>query len=71
MMMNVWIRFLLVGMVGIGAVMAAEEAPDDSKYLYLSDQSADAVQEYTEAEGDFMASTQPRVVEFYSPFCVS
>jgi hypothetical protein len=69
MMMNVWIRFLLMG---IGAAMAAELPDDDSsKYLYLGDPNATAVKEYTEQEGNFMGSTHPRVVEFYSPFCVS
>jgi hypothetical protein len=71
MMMNVWFRFLLVC---IAAAMSAQAtAPDDdnSKYLYRGDPEAGAVQEYTVEEGDFIASTLPRVVEFYSPFCVS
>lgn len=68
MMMNVCFRFLLVG---IAAAMAAQGPDDNSKYLYRGDPEASAVQEYTELEGKFLASTQPRVVEFYSPFCVS
>jgi hypothetical protein len=78
MMMNVGFRFLLVC---IAAAMSAQAkvttskpalAPgDSSKYLYRGDPEASAVQEYTKQENDFMASTQPRVVKFYSPFCVS
>ena len=40
--------------------------------LYLYQQNADPVKEYTGAvENDFTKSTNPRVVEFYSPHCVS
>lgn len=41
-------------------------------YLYRDDpESASAVTEYTDSQGLFEQSTHPRVVEFYSPFCVS
>jgi hypothetical protein len=67
MMMNVLFRFLLVGI----AASMAQASDDDSNYIYRDDIKAYAVQEYTGDENDFMASDQPRVVEFYSPFCVS
>jgi len=40
-------------------------------YLYKDDPDAGAVDEYTETEGHFEESMHPRVVEFYSPHCVS
>jgi hypothetical protein len=70
--MKVWLVLQLV----IGAALSkavASEVQDDSKYLYRSDPAAGAVVDYTGTgeDGDFEASTQPRVVEFYSPYCVS
>ena len=41
-------------------------------YLYSTDSKASAIiEEYTETTGKFLESTSPRVVEFYSPSCVS
>jgi hypothetical protein len=42
-----------------------------NSYLYLTAEEEHPVQEYTGKEGRFMDSTRPRVVEFYSPSCVS
>jgi hypothetical protein len=78
MMMNVWFRFLLVCIAAAASVEAKATkaklalAPgDNSKYLYRGDPEASVIQEYTKQENHFMTSTQPRVVKFYSPFCVS
>ena len=41
-------------------------------HLYSTDAIASAIiEEYTETSGNFLESTSPRVVEFYSPSCVS
>ena len=37
-------------------------------YLYLDDPDSKAILEHTD-QNDFEASTKPRVVEFYSPYC--
>ena len=39
--------------------------------LYLYQNTADPIKEYTSSENDFTLSTNSRVVEFYSPHCVS
>ena len=52
------------------AAFLVAAAAGESLYLYRH--NADPVKEYTGAvENDFTKSTNPRVVEFYSPHCVS
>ena len=47
-------------------------AGDDDLALYLYEKDSNPILEYKgETENDFTKSTKPRIVEFYSPHCVS
>jgi hypothetical protein len=54
-------------LVWMGSLALVASAP---RYLYHNDETS-MIQEYTTTSGLFLASTHPRVVEFYSPSCVS
>jgi hypothetical protein len=47
---------------------ATKKKSADSKYLYADEPN---VIEVTSEEGFFQTSQKPRIVEFYSPYCVS
>ena len=62
--------------VSVVDVEAQGESLDD-QYMYLDAEVNSPVQDYVlasptqEARGDFRKSKKPKIVEFYSPFCVS
>jgi hypothetical protein len=53
-----------ISLIQVGLVAAGNS-------LYLYQHNADPIKEYTDTEHDFTKSTNPRLVEFYSPHCVS
>jgi hypothetical protein len=52
-----------------GAVGDVGGSIDGEGYMYGTKTAA--IQEYSATTGQFQKSTRPRVVEFYSPSCVS
>jgi hypothetical protein len=58
--------FSLVWLMALASVSFAQS----SSYLYKSDSSI-SISEYDGKKGLFWESSKPRVVEFYSPSCVS
>jgi len=60
----------LVSVLCVGTAVAAKGA-HDNKYLYKNDPKVGAIViDYNDTNGDFLSATNPRVVEFYDPYCV-